>query len=112
MLGRRGYRKWFQATGLPGWVRAQQEIPPYSQGFWGRGPNCGWNSWLPRGRWSGTYGPRNQVPEGPQFTEPTKQQELELLGSQKKAMEDQVEYLKRSLKELNEDMNQLKKEVR
>lgn len=111
MIGGRRYRRWFYATGAPGWSRFQQGMPAYGRGFGGAGPNCDQFPWMPRGWWRAS-GPVGWSPEGPQLTEITKQQEIDALDAHRKAMETQLDSLKQALKEISEDITQLKKEVK
>ena len=78
--GGRGWRNWYYATGMPGWVRASYGLPAWGAGWrfsysgfwpgWGRGnpyPFCRWFPWLPRWWWTGMYGPVQWTSQGPQL---------------------------------------------
>lgn len=52
----RGYRWRFWATGIPGWAVGAAWVP------W-----CWRFPWLPRGWWSGIYGPVEWTAQGPQL---------------------------------------------
>lgn len=127
--GRGGHGYWARTTGMPGWMRAAQGLPAY--GGRGRGnpyPYCRFFPWLPRGWWSGMYGPVQRSPQGPTLstqTQPTttgqfpptpmtgfpSQQMGQIpstpanestLQQQKQMLEQQLERIKGALKELEE----------
>ncbi len=73
--GGRGWRNWYYATGLPGWIRAQASYPA-----WG----------------GGVY----QYTHYPYAPEITPQQEAEVLKNQAKMMQDEIKVINERIKEL------------
>ncbi len=118
----RGWRWWFYATGLPGWMRAGMGWPAFGRGFgWATWPTynwfgrCRWFPWLPRWWWSGIYGPVTWTSMGPMLTSQTAPQsftptsvpyqpasEIEALRQEKKMLEEELKYIEERLKELSE----------
>ena len=134
-FGGRGYRNWFYATGLPGWMRAAQGLPAYSRGFANyransdtaagtsfRGNpywNCRFFPWLPRGWWSGAFGTIQWTSQGPKLvaqasketqTTQSQEQELQALEQQMSAIEEEKKALEQDLEQIKERIKELKKQ--
>jgi len=73
---RRGWRHWYYATGLPGWLRARLGYPAF--GGWGA------RFW---------YGP-------------TAKEEITLLKEQAEVLKDQLQYVENRIKELEKEEEQ------
>ena len=77
--GGRGWRHWFYATGLPGWMRAQ----------WG------WPSWGVR-----PYAPGAVPFAGPYAPQATAKQEADALKAQAECLSETLEEVKKRIEEL------------
>ena len=101
-----GYRWMYQLTGLPGWARFGYSpgwggIPPGAQYLMQTGQLPQFMSWLgtqvpfvpPGGAWGSIGAP----------TTMTKEQEVQLLQGQAKALEGQLEQIKRRIEELEKE---------
>ena len=121
----RGWRWWYYATGMPGWMRASYGLPAFG-GFWpgwGRGnpyPFCRWFPWMPRWWCTGIYGPVQWTPRGPVLTSQLPQtrygyypyqaqapmpqlqpiNEIEALRQQKQILEMELKDIEARIKEL------------
>ena len=127
--GGRGWRNWYYATGMPGWLRASYGLPAWGAGYgyaafwpgWGRGnpyPFCRWFPWLPRWWWTGMYGPIVWTPQGPQLaSQSTQTQQFpvqaqpQLPFSQQLTKEQEIQYLEQELKLLEEERKSLEQEI-
>jgi len=109
----RGWRHWYYATGMPGWMRGSCGYPAF--GWISGNPSgfCRWFPWLPRGWWTGMYGPVKWTSQGPvlssQQTEKTQGMtvtsmqpisEIEFLKRQKQMLEEELKYIEDRIKEL------------
>jgi hypothetical protein len=74
----RGWRRWYRATGMPGWMRASYGLPAWGMGF--VPPYAG-------------YAPPSMTAE----------QELEMLNQQAKALSEQLEEIKQRIGELSKE---------
>jgi len=123
MFWGRGFRWMYYATGMPEWMRA---------GFWpafGRRnpyPFCRWFPWMPRGWWSGMYGPvewtsqklssqtatssAKQIPVAPIQFQPqmAKEEEIHYLEQELKALEEEKMALEQDLESIRKRINELK----
>jgi hypothetical protein len=86
----RGRRNWYHATGLTGWQRAGMGWPP------GRGPaGRGYAPWF--------YGPDFTPPYPPAYGGWSREQELEMLQGQVKAMEESLKAAQERIAEIESD---------
>ena len=100
----RGFRWMFWLTGMPRWVRWGYGYSGVYPWFW----RCRWFPWLPRGWWTGMYGPVTWTPQGPvlaqqiqqHITQPTVQNEIEYLKEQKRMLEEELKAIEKRIKEL------------
>ncbi len=79
--GGRGFRRWFYATGLPGWAR------------WGALPAWGSVPWY--GPWAPPAHPIART-----FAGPSREEELELLKRQAESLTDALEEIRKRIAEL------------
>ena len=100
------YRWMYYATGMPGWMRFG-----FSPGWIGRSPTglgpCA--TYMMTGRWPMPYNvpgfpaTGNNVPQPPFFPYASKEQELEMLEEQSKALTAQVEAIRKRIEELQSE---------
>ena len=83
----RGWRNWYQATGLPGWQRAGMGLPA-----WG---GRVYNPWYP------------ETPYQPTPYQPTKDQEKEMLAQEKEMLSQELEGLKEGIKAIEKRLGEL-----
>ncbi|RLI39742.1 hypothetical protein DRO69_13920 [Candidatus Bathyarchaeota archaeon] len=76
----------------------------YAYPYWLRG-RCRWFPWLPRWWWSGIYGPITP------YTAMPKEQEIALLESQAKWLEQTLEQIRKRLEELHDDRKELEETI-
>ena len=130
----RGWRWWYYATGMPGWMRARYGLPAFGM-RWFRGnpyPFCRWFPWLPRWWWAGIYGPVQWTPQGPvlasqsadRSTTPnkpilpaqfqpqmTREQEIQYLEQELKAMEEERKMLEQAVEMIRKRLKRLKSKI-
>ena len=114
----RGWRNWYHATGMPGWMRVSYGLPAFGRG-WFRGnphPFCRWFPWLPRWWWTGMYGPVQWTPQGPVLAsqapvqqQMTKEQEIRYLEQELKAIEEEKKMLEQASESIKKRIEELKK---
>jgi len=78
--GGRGWRHWFYATGLPGWMRARIGYPAF-------------------GRWNVPYN----------YGEPTPKEEMEMLKEQLEFLKEQLEEIQKRMNDLEKEQAQEQK---
>ena len=125
MFWGRGRRYWFYLTGMPGWARMSSNYPV---GFRGNPyPFCRFFPWLPRGWWTGAFGPIEMTPQGPVLTGSSvsdqvkqgwfgfpqqsnmpKEQEIAMLENQLKMIEDEKKVIEQTINSIKERIKQLK----
>ncbi|MCD6478533.1 MAG: DUF5320 domain-containing protein [Candidatus Diapherotrites archaeon] len=96
----RGFRWMYYATGMPGWMR-------YSGGY-GNYWRCWRFPWLPRGWWTGIYGPVQWTPQGPQIVSDNQSMQAQL-EEQAKAIEQEIANLQNELAEIRKRIEELNK---
>ena len=85
--GGRGWRNWYRATGMPGWMRAAQGLPAWGQPGYAAPPP-------PQAQMPGAYA-------APQAG-PSQEQELEMLRAQAEQMQSALENVQQRIQELEQ----------
>ena len=96
----RGFRWMYYATGMPGWMRYNASYGNYWQ--------CWRFPWLPRGWWTGIYGPVQWTSQGPQIVSDTQGMQAQL-QEQARAIEQEIANLQNELAEIRKRIEELNK---
>lgn len=88
--GNRGRRNWYYATGQPGYARAAWGWPAWGQPRWGAVPAVG------AAPWGGLAGPQA----------PSRAEQVDFLSQQAGALEQQLEAIRASIAELEEEADE------